>query len=140
MKKQFSFWSLVMILALCVGFTSCKDDEPSFKGNIVGKWQLVEIIDSDGSQTEANPGDWYEACDFKGHLEIKTGGTLDEFDACSNSTFSGTWKLEGDKLTMTYNEFPIPLTYTVTTLTENELVKTIRIMGETATSKFKRIN
>lgn len=52
MKKFIKFFSLVAVLALCVGFASCSkddDDEPKI-GNIVGTWISTEV-ETEGAVT-----------------------------------------------------------------------------------------
>jgi hypothetical protein len=56
MKKVLSVWSLVMLMTMCVGFSSCsKDDEEEGDGNdtkkfselLVGKWKYHSYYNAD---------------------------------------------------------------------------------------------
>jgi len=110
MKKVFG----LVILALCVGFTSCNgDDDPTNDGNIVGKWQLYSISPSVGN----------EDCDFEGWMEIKDDGTCVFFDKCEETTETGTWEKDGNTLTLV-SDPPIVMTaiYTIISISETELV------------------
>ena len=44
MKKYFSIWSMVVLMTMCVGFSSCsKDDDGGGNDNsLVGKWEAIE--------------------------------------------------------------------------------------------------
>ena len=112
MKKVFNHWYGVVILALCIGFTSCSNDDDS-EGSLIGKWQLYEISPSIG----------YDDCNFEGWMEIKDDGTCIFFDQCEDSTEGGTWTREGNELTFVSNG-PLVITtiYTIISISQNELV------------------
>jgi hypothetical protein len=41
MKKAFSIWSMVVLTTLCVGFSSCSDDDD--ESSIIGLWVFVNL-------------------------------------------------------------------------------------------------
>ena len=58
MKKVLSIWSWAMVLALCVGFSSCSNDDDEGGSNkdfsklIVGKWKYYSYYNSDWFEVE----------------------------------------------------------------------------------------
>jgi hypothetical protein len=136
MKKVLSVWSLVMLMTMYVGFSSCsKDDEESGNGGdigkmIVGKWQLVESSDTDN-----------EPCDFQGWDEFKSDGKMSSYDACTSETTTGRWTADSGKntITTTYDVLPISITFDVVSLTDKELILEGNVFGQKIKYKFKKI-
>jgi len=139
MKKVINFWSLAVIIALCVGFASCDKDDNKGKGDdttinesdIVGKWQMFEVVPDD---------DDYDDCDFEGWIDIRADKTFTEYDACEDDTSIGTWKIDGSTMTVIHNAFPIPIAFRVVSVSANELVLEIDFgtLGKEI-QKYKRI-
>ena len=86
MKKiELKFWLSCMVMALCVGFTSCSDDDD-------------EGIADDGEKEEWDEAYTNEVYTFK---KDGTGTYKDEYD---NSTDPFTWSISGNKLKLTYDD------------------------------------
>ncbi|WP_294620017.1 lipocalin family protein [uncultured Bacteroides sp.] len=107
MKKfELKFWLSCMVMALCVGFTSCSDDDDEgiagdAKTLIIGTWQSTwnkgyEIYD--GEKEEWDEAYTDEVYTFK---KDGTGTYKDEYD---NSTDPFTWSVSGNKLKLTYDD------------------------------------
>ena len=126
MTKVFKFLSWAILIALCVGLASCSKDEGG-SDDIVGKWQIY--YNSDGLD---------ELCDYEDWFEFKSDGTYTEFDKCDNETVGGTWKREGNNLTIVAEYFPIPIVFTIVSLSKDELVLESNIFHK-ITAKYKRI-
>ena len=130
MKRVINKWSWALLLALCVGFASCNKDGDGggSSGNIVGKWQMYEVT----------PSSYYDACDFEGWIEFKSNGTYTDFDKCDNSTVNGTWKKEGNQLTVVAGNFPIPVAFTIISISSNEMVLEVELF-EKSTIKYRKL-
>jgi hypothetical protein len=130
MKKLFN---LAIILALCVGFSSCSSDDD--EGNdisslIIGKWQMYETT----------APDYYYPCEYLGWDEYKSDGKYNTYDACEGKTYTGSYTLNGKNLTVIPEIIPIPFIFTIVSVTETELVGHFELFGNKVTNKFKRIN
>ena len=138
-----NFFGLVccLLLVLCVGFSACGDDDgvnDNIKSSdIVGKWQLIESSDE------------LEPCDFEGWIEFKSDGTFEDFDLCEYDEedrplidvgSKGIWSLEGNKLTIVFDDFPLSFVLTIVSISANELVTSVTFFGETTTNKMRRMN
>ena len=95
MKKTISTWSWALLLALCVGFSSCSKDDKKIEEEVFGKWQLIES--SDANLTD---------CDFQGWLEINSNGTFSEYNACIDFTYSSTWSTDPDGIVLDIQLYP----------------------------------
>lgn len=122
----------LFLSALLITFTSCsKDevDESSTPVAMVGKWKVDKV---------SNPDD-YEPCDYMGWIEIKAEGKYSEYDKCDNSTVSGSWVKTADNLTITSDEFPIPVTLKIKSITESSMVLGITIDDSYQETTYKKI-
>jgi len=118
----------IIILILCIGLSSCSKDDTTTTttdSNIIGKWQMVE----------RTPITTLEPCIYEGWLEIKSNGEYIEYEACEDYTSNGTWKREGNTITIITNNFPIPLEYDIVSVSDNELVLKYSFI----TAKYKRL-
>ena len=123
-----------LLLALCIGFSACGDDgdgdgdDDIKSSDIVGRWQLIESSFTD-----------FEPCDFERWDEYKSDGTFVSLDGCGGETWTGTWKLEGNKIIAMEDGFPDPIVSTIVSVSANELVLSGIRDGKTSIDKYKRI-
>lgn len=85
------FGTAIMILFISTAFLSCKKDDvttPSFK--IEGIW------DGKIGQNSDVPSGQYK-------LNIKTGGIIERISSNNSVSATGTWQLEGNEFSATYN-------------------------------------
>ncbi|MDR3327453.1 MAG: lipocalin family protein [Prevotellaceae bacterium] len=122
MKKYLKF-SWAILLALCIGISSCsKDDDDSNSSDLAGKWQLTEVR-ADGVLQNPNVStDYNEPCDYEGWSQFKSDGTFIDYDGCDNSTSGGTWRLNGNTVTVVADVFSISLNFKIISLNQTTLV------------------
>jgi len=91
MKKALSIWSLAILMVMCVGFSSCSDDDDDggnkdFSKLIVGQWKYHSYYNSDWYEVEPDvyvqfnaDGSFTSGGKFNGNFTtweiIGTGGT-----------------------------------------------------------------
>ena len=131
-RRNFCGTLCCLLLALCVGFPACGDDDgdnDNIKSSgIVGKWQMIESSFTD-----------FEPCNFEGWDEFKSDGTFVSFGGCGGETWTGTWKLEGNNITAVHDDFPGNIVFTIVSVSANELVLSGIRDGKTHIDKYKRI-
>lgn len=134
--RTFNFLAALMMAVVCVGLSSCSKDDDEKIGStddLVGKWSLTWNkgweMDSDGTKEE-----WDEA-DSGTTYVFKNDGTGYE-DIGSQYPF--TWKLNGNKLTITYSQYED--VYKVETLNKSTLIITISDDDESNTYTYKKIS
>jgi hypothetical protein len=151
MKKYFKFVFMALLIALCVGFTSCsKDDE----GDIVGLWHFVsmtaDIQNPSNPELEENEKNMFalSAVFVTGStIEFKSDGTF--VMTVWSQSITGTYTNEGDYFSMTANGETIDDTTAVSvtvrdgvlTMVEDLLDAERRSQGFTKyeqTTKFKK--
>lgn len=104
MKTQKRTLVLLLVFALALALTACKSDS---SGDLVGTWNLTGgtyfgegIFSEDGISID---------------FEFKKGGsfamTISAFG--ESDTTEGTWKVSGDKVTMTVNNEPLSANFKV---------------------------
>lgn len=108
---------LAVIVILC--FSCKKDSITNHSENIIGKWKAVS----------GTPPENFEPCDFSETLIFYKDKTFHEFYACDNLFSTGIWKIQDNILTISNNDFPVPMDITIISLSNSEL--TISFMGET---------
>ena len=124
MKKVSNFWVLAIVLALCLGFSSCK---PDISKLIIGKWKVVESSES------------LNSCEFQSWMEFKSERVI-EFDACDNSTDTGVWTVGGTEqnvVSMVFDDDAF--VWKVESITRSEMVVVESHLGTNTTLRFKRI-
>lgn len=89
--------NLFLIAAFALSFVACsKDDDGLSSNDLVGKWSIYEFEENG----EVEPADLdTELC----YWEFKSGGNCEEYDYYMNRTSKGTFSLEGDVVTVTYD-------------------------------------
>lgn len=120
--KNLKFLSFMLFAILSVGFISCGDDDDEIGGKdtLVGTWQCTW---SEGYEkylhNSDNDDEWNGAEDFT--TTFKADGTV------TADGDTGKWKLEGNKLTMTFTygndetESDVQV-FTVLKLTDSEMI------------------
>ena len=108
---------MIAMMVAALNFTACSsDDDETSEVSICGTWKLVSV---NVNGKVDNGGDiWYVNEDHTYRVDENDG-----------TTSSGTWSLNDNKLTLTDGELPIPITYTITELTETRLTFTLSQMG-----------
>lgn len=97
----------VSILTLGLSVVSCNSDDDDNGGSIEGKWELSK------AGAIINGQEFLETIDNEGGcpnntIEFLQGGTFTETESeffnekCESETYSGTWTISGNKLTMRY--------------------------------------
>ena len=110
MKKVLGVWSLAILAAMCMGFSSCsKDSLGDISIKIIGKWQFVESSFGD-----------FQPCDFQNWIEFKANGTLESYNACNETTNAGIWAAKVYTLAMIADGYP--LEWRVRSITNEELI------------------
>ena len=140
MKKYFLF-SVMVFMALSVGFSSCSDDDDDggTNGDVVGKWSLVSRT-LNGSSESVNSSDF---------LEIKSDGNFLEYDGGDYAV--GTWRQTNGKLEINYDNektfelYPkqgwvifIPVSYNISKLTDKDMVLKATVLGYEGVQTYKR--
>ena len=105
MKRAIKTLALMLLFAAPALFVACGDKNEGEDSLIVGTWQYVSYIEN-GSTYDAN-GTWTFTAD--GKLNVNIGG----------SPSSGTYTLDGDKLTWDFGWGP--QVFKVLTLTKTDL-------------------
>ncbi len=128
MKKFYMFLSVMLLTMVSVGFVSCGDDKDEPKSaDIVGTWQVKAIVE-DGESVESlvqftKNGKWNSVEIYEGEagveVEVEHGTytvsgnkltvTVTEDGETVNEKF--TFEVKGDKLMLTYDEFPVAVTF-----------------------------
>lgn len=110
MKKfELKFWLSCMMMALCVGFTACGDDDDEgiagdAKTLIVGSWESTWIK---GYETyEGEKESWDEAYTDDIYTFNNDGkGTYKDVTDGNNYTEAFTWTLSGNKLKIKFSDY-----------------------------------
>ena len=98
MKKLYFFLSVMLLTLVSVGVTSCGDDKDEPKSaDIVGTWQ-VQAVDEDGAS--------YESLTISGN---KVTVTYTEDGKSVSESF--TYEVKNNKLMITYQDFPVAVTF-----------------------------
>ena len=129
--------SWFLLLSLGITFQNCKkDDAPSFKDQLVGHWESVEVKLSGANLTASNK--------FILHLQETREFDLDYTTTISGAaatiSSSGDWQENEEKLdvVLTYNGSGQEVTYEVVELTETQLQVEYTQDGGRYSIKFKR--
>jgi len=103
----------IIFLVSLICLISCGDDgnDTVSSSEIIGKWQLVNSTEKDT-----------EPCLFTGYTEFKSDGKYVDKTGCNSGNGDGKWALKGNELTITANILPIPITATIKSLTETDLI------------------
>lgn len=116
MAKYLKLFMVALFAALTFTLTSCGDDDEPSVGNIVGTWKLTAGLSADYGITQ--------------YVQFRADGTATEVDIDEDGTdvMNGTWKLEGNLLTLINHDeewdMDIPTVSTVEKVTNSELVLT----------------
>lgn len=94
----------VLILTLLIGVASCSDNENELtdKSTLVGKWSVQTITDEDGVYNYE-----HECSSKKDYIEFKSNDTfIDVYydEDCAEDSYSGTYAVSGNKLTLSTEE------------------------------------
>lgn len=114
MKTKVVFYFLLGLIC----FSCEKDSESKYSENIVGNWKL----------TSGEPASNFEPCDFDGFLTFNSGNTLAVIDACDNTTSNGLWRISENILTVSNDEFPMPVDMLIVSLSDTKM--TLKFMGD----------
>lgn len=136
--RTFRILSALVMAVVCVSLSSCSKDDDEKIGStddIVGKWELTWTkgweLDSDGFKET-----WDEA-DNGYYFTFKKDGTGRHSYDNSSSEYPFKWKLDGKKLTLTYDQYED--IYQLETLNKSTLIITISDDNESDTSTYKKI-
>ena len=114
--------TLVILLVFCF---SCKKDSTSiYPDEIIGRWQAISGV----------PESSFKPCDFNETLTFYPDKSFLEVDGCDYTVSNGVWKIVDDILTVSNNDFPIPIDMTIISLSKSSL--TLKILG--ITTNYKR--
>lgn len=112
MKKLMSSWlAMLLAVAFCAGFVSCKDDDDekaSDSGSLLGTWRSYD-------------GSWYYDMEF---FEGGRGLEKEYADGGLSDTYGFSWKKENSTLTIIYDDDDIEkiILYTIVSLTSDVMV------------------
>lgn len=127
MKKLYLFLSVMLLTLVSVGFTSCGDDKDEPKGSdLIGTWQL-KAVDEDGAAYESlvqftKNGVWNSVDIYTDEVGVQVDVERGTYTVSGNritvsytedgQTFSESFAFEvkGDKLMLTYDDFPVAVT------------------------------
>ena len=128
MKKLYYFLAVMLLSLVSVGFVSCGDDKDEPKSSdLVGTWQL-KVIDEDGGAYEClvqftKSGQWNSVEIYNDDSEIDIDVERGTYTVSGNRitvnytedgktyTESMTFEVKGDKLMLTYDDFPVAVTF-----------------------------
>ena len=138
--KTLRLLSYFMVIALCVGFVSCSDDddEKNYSTLIVGTWQLTHTKGWEMYQGEKDTWDKDDNSEF---FVIKADGSGYTYDlGYENEREPFTWYINGNTVTIEDDEIS---KITINELTSNKLVVTHGMAygdeGE-CTDTYRKIN
>jgi len=114
MRTKVAFYFLLGLIC----FSCEKDSASKYAENIVGNWKL----------TSGEPISNFEPCDYKGFKTFKSGNTLIEIDDCIGTTSNGLWRISDNILTVSNDEFPMPVDMLIVTLSDSKM--TLKFMGD----------
>ena len=107
---ELKFWLSCMMMALCLGFTSCGDDDEGIEGDanelIIGDWKVVDEYGwykYQDEETGKEDGDYINEI-----FSFKKDGTGSEKQAGYTENF--TWKINAQKLTLKYDHYSMECT------------------------------
>ncbi len=110
---------------LAVSLTACgSDDEPETNYSVIGTWEITELPD-DG-ESDMKVGDKI--------ILTENGMIYDKWGEL------GTWAKGGQCTLTDSEEYPVPFTAKVLSLTKNFMSIDITIYGMTFNMKFKRVS
>ena len=128
MKNLYYFLAVMLLSLVSVGFVSCGDDKDEPKSSdLVGTWQL-KAIDEDGGAYESlvqftKSGQWNSVEIYNDDSEIDIDVERGTYTVSGNRitvnytedgktyTESMTFEVKGDKLMLTYDDFPVAVTF-----------------------------
>lgn len=116
MIKKITKSLLLLFTAVTIG-TSCSSSDDSVNGGsneslLIGKWKVSEF----------QYPEEYVPCDYEGIITFKENKQYTEYDSCNGETYTGTYSLANNSLTVINQEFPIPYAFRVVTLTNQKMV------------------
>lgn len=124
MKKLHSILMMLAIMVAALGFTACSDDDDDkgkVEASIVGEW---ELIDNYVDPIEAEEQGFVTPNDLGTIIEFASNGRCFE-----DGNDSGSWKIDGNRLYITSDAFPIPVSYTILQLNDTTLKMEMKITG-----------
>lgn len=138
MKTLWKLAAYVAIVLLSFSMYSCGDDDEDAVGSrelLLGTWNGVYYLSQeweDGEMVDDSKEDFVNGTNRES-IEFKEDGTFIEKDTypAGTSYYHGEWSYSGNKLTLSYTELENEhndetYVYTVTKMTENELVFELR--------------
>ena len=148
MKTLWKLTTCVVAVLLSFSIYSCGDDDEDSVGSrdlLLGTWNGIYYIDQaweDGEMVNDSKEDFVNGTN-RYSIEFKEDGTYVEKDVYNTTTgstnyYHGTWSYSGNKLTMVdtdddnYTEI-----WTVTKMTDNELVYELREKGKEDGSTYE---
>ncbi len=128
MKKLHFFLSVMLLTLVSVGFTSCGDDKDEPKSaDIVGTWQ-VQAVDEDGASYESlvqftKSGKWNSVDIYTDEVGVQVEVDQGTYTISGNKVTvtytedgksvseSFTYEVKNNKLMITYQDFPVAVTF-----------------------------
>lgn len=96
MKNKFTL--ITIAFTLLFGFMACSDKDEDLTGGLIGKWTFVSYTFDDGTENHE-----HECSSKKDHVEFLSNGTFRTVsydEDCSEEAETGTYSVNGDKLTI----------------------------------------
>lgn len=121
----------LFLVSLIMFFSSCSNDEnneASSTSSLTGIWRVENYSDPEN----------YVPCDYRGLINIKEDGGYNEYDECTKSNVNGSWSKSGDNLIIVSDEFPIPFSFKIISLTETTMVLRSTVLGQTEDITYKK--
>ena len=112
------------IMVAALGLTACSDDDDDkgkVEASIVGKW---ELIDNYVDPIEAEEQGVIVPNDLGTIIEFASNGKCFE-----NGNNSASWKIDKNRLYITSDAFPVPVSYTILQLNDTTLKIEMKISG-----------
>lgn len=127
MKKLYYFLAVMLLALVSVGVTSCGDDDDEPKSSdLVGTWQL-KAIDEDGATYESlvqftKNGKWNSVDIYTDEVGVQVEVEQGTYTVSGNRITvsytedgqtlneSFTYEVKGDKLMLTYDDYPVAVT------------------------------
>lgn len=127
MKKLYYFLAVMLLALVSVGVTSCGDDDDEPKSSdLIGTWQL-KAIDEDGATYESlvqftKNGKWNSVDIYTDEVGVQVEVEQGTYTVSGNRITvsytedgqtlneSFTYEVKGDKLMLTYDDYPVAVT------------------------------
>ena len=102
--------NLTIVLTLCcLIFNSCSIEEPQRDPDLVSKWELSEVLVSDGSKSVYKPAERTETVEFRSNSEVRRSTSW-----CAEANVNvGEYSTADKSITVGCGDEPLTISYAI---------------------------